>query len=238
MSVGMGDDLLGPLAEWPDVLREHVLKKLNPTDLSLLSLTNKRLRAAVEESGRPVAGDIHCLELALFMGSNSMARWAWSNANCPKGPEVSMHLAWKGDVDAFKRANELGWPWNEWTCREFAHQGRLDMLIWARERGCPWDTYTTVFAARAGHLPTLRWAFNNGAQFTTGRVVSEATKAGHLHVLKWMHANRHVLPGGWLGYAHELDVLAFARMGGHTEVVEWLMGFMSPNIVIEWWPHL
>ena len=55
MSVGMGDDLLGPLMEWPDVLREHVLKKLNPTDLSLLSLTNKRVRAAVEESGRPIS---------------------------------------------------------------------------------------------------------------------------------------------------------------------------------------
>ena len=134
MSFEMGDDLLGPLTEWPDVLREHVLKKLNATDLSLLSLTNKRVRAAVEESGRPIAGDIHRLQLVMFMASNSMARWAWSNTNCPKGPEVSMHLAWKGDINAFKRANELGWPWNEWTCREFAHQGRLDMLIWVREQ--------------------------------------------------------------------------------------------------------
>ena len=76
MSVGMGDDLLGPLMEWPDVLREHVLKKLNPTDLSLLSLTNKRVRAAVEESGSPIAGDEHRLQLVMFMGSHNMARWA------------------------------------------------------------------------------------------------------------------------------------------------------------------
>ena len=137
----MADSLLGPLTELPLVLREHVLKKLNPTDLSLLSLTCKRVRAAVEESGRPVAGvqagpwGIIELSLVLFMGSDTMAMWAQSNANCVLGPEVCMHLATKGDLEGLKRAHRLGWPLNEWTCRECAHAGNLDMLMWAREAG-------------------------------------------------------------------------------------------------------
>ena len=61
--------------------------------------------------------------VVLFMGSDSMARWAQSNANCPSGPEVCMHLAYKGGFDALRRAHELGWPWNEWTCRDSHTKG-------------------------------------------------------------------------------------------------------------------
>ena len=132
----MGDCLLGPLTEWPDVFWQHVLKELNPSDLSLLSLTNQSVRAAVEESGRPVAGDIHSLKLVLFMGSDDMAMWVRSNANCPSGPVVCASFAQKGDFDALRRAHHHGWPLNEWTCPECAHAGRLDMLMWARDQGC------------------------------------------------------------------------------------------------------
>ena len=222
--VVMSDALLGPLMDCPDVFYEYVLKKLDPTDLCLLSLTNKRARAVVEESGRKVAGVKYKLKLIRFMGSDNMARWAQSNASHPTGLEVCMHLAHKGDFESLKRAHRLGWPWNEWTCRELAHTGRLDMLMWAREKGCPWDSFTMQFAARGGHLLTLKWAYEKGAPFTTGSLAYYAVRPGHLHVMKWIHAE------GLMGvYADSIDSLAyFAVHAGHLHVMKWIHaeGFM------------
>jgi len=216
----MCDNLLGPLTEWPDVFREHVLKNLNPTDLCLLSQTNKRVRAAVEESGKPVAGAQGAadkLQLVLFMGSDNMAMWARSNARCMSGPLVCSQFAEKGDFEGLQRAYHHGWPMNEWTCCESAHAGRIDMLRWARNKGCPWGESTMVFAARQGHLSVIKWAHANGAPFSP-ITCSVAAFSGHLHVMKWVHAKS--LPWSIL----YLPCINNAVVKGRTETVEWMQG--------------
>jgi len=45
----------------------------------------------VDECTPLVAGAVEELKLFLFMGSDTMAIWAQSNANCVSGPEVCMH---------------------------------------------------------------------------------------------------------------------------------------------------
>jgi hypothetical protein len=194
------DNLLGPLTEWRDVLRRHVLEKLDPIELALLSLTNRSVRAAVEESGLPVAS----------------------------GPAVCMYLAHKSDFGSLRRAHELGWPWNEWTCSELALQGRLNMLMWARENGCPWDSETMLAAARGGHLPTLIWAFENGAPPPRLSLAHDAVRGGHLHVMKWIHAEGlqfDVRDKCIIGSYHVL--IDTAVKAGHTQTAAWLRGVVG-----------
>ena len=147
----------------PDLFREEVLRRLDPTTLALVRRVNRAFRAAVESSSDlPRAGVSAEVPLQVDPFVQSVKLLAWAKAN--------------------------GCPWVAGTCSCAAEYGKLEVVQWAREHDCPWDAMTSSFAAGGGHLDVLRWAREHHCAWDW-RTCALAALGGHLEVLKWARAN-------------------------------------------------
>jgi len=117
--------LLSFLEEYPDLVRDEVLPRLDSTDRAVFAQVGPPLLAAVVASGLPRAGNSAGVPLKLVEFCGSVGRLAWARVN--------------------------GCPWEMLTCAYAAAGGHLEVLVWARERGCEWDEDTSV--RRSGRAP-------------------------------------------------------------------------------------
>ena len=141
--------LLLRLFELPHLFEQEVLKRLDPTDRTMLAQVGRPWLATVLASGLPRLPRGVRVRLQLREFCTSPERLAWAKANgCPWGGS-----GWRGC-----------WIWPYWTnpCALAARGGHLEALQWARNHGCPWDEWTCQYAARGGHLEVLRWARAHG----------------------------------------------------------------------------
>ena len=162
--------LLSFLEEYPDLVRDEVLPRLDSTDRAVLAQVGPPLMAAVVASDLPRAGKSAGMPLRLKEFCGSVGRLAWARVNgCPWEMLTCAIAAKGGHLEVLEWAREHGCEWDELTCADAAEGGHLEVLQWARQHGCPWqedlwepDLDCCYLAAANGHLEVLQWVRRHG----------------------------------------------------------------------------
>ena len=135
------------------VISTHILRSdflPEPGDLGRLRAVSRRMRDAVDATGREikVVRDWHAANL----GYLSLLKDRHTRGVLKSKRYLCEAAAKGGHLEVLKWARENGCPWDENTCAYAALGGHLEVMKWARENGCPWDEETCACAARGGHL--------------------------------------------------------------------------------------
>lgn len=206
----------------PNILREHVLTRLDAGDLAVLKRVNHACRRVVEESSL-------CSDLRLkdFCGSLSRVQWAGDNGGLqgaqPNDPTaVCTWAAEHGPLEALEWLRHHGFDWDERTCSAAARRGDLEMLKWLRQAECAFSAQNAASAAASGgNVEVLQWVLK---MIECPQTLMRARKAasvagaaaGRLELLQWL------LQNGSTGTREEECVCEAAALHGRLDVLLWL----------------
>ena len=119
-------DLWDVIVNNDDITFNHILPRLNATDVKFLHGVNSETRKLIKRSSRKK-------ELKERFKVNEMSSIS------------TLEVAWE---------NKSLWPshwWKIWFCSRVAETNKLELLKWAREeKKCEWDEGTINAAARQG----------------------------------------------------------------------------------------
>jgi hypothetical protein len=142
-----------------DVCFEHILPRLNRTDVKFLFEVNTETRALIKRS--PLASELTEPFNIEEMSSISTLAIAWENRSM--------------------------WPDEIYFCEKVAETNKLELLKWIREeKKCEWDEYTISVAAYQGNLEMVKYCVANGCPVNE-RACTFAARNGHLECLKYLH---------------------------------------------------
>ena len=155
-------DLWGLIVKCDDICFQHILPRLNATDLKFLYEVNRETRKLIKRSSR--AGDLEEKFKVKEMSSISTLDFAWE------------------DIFSLRPRR-----WNEtWFCSEVAKTNKLELLKWAREeKKCEWDRWTINVAAEQGNLEMVKYCVANKCPIDAW-ACAEAVSNGHLEILKYL----------------------------------------------------
>ena len=121
-----------------DVCFQHILPRLNATDVKFLYEVNSETRKLIKRSSR--AGDLKKKFEVSEMSSISTLEFAWEHKSL-----------WSGYL-----RNETIFCWR------VAQTNKLELLKWAREeKKCEWDGWTINAAAYHGNLEMVKYCVAN-----------------------------------------------------------------------------
>ena len=121
---------------------QHILPRLNATDIKFLYEVNPETRKLIKISSR--ASDLKKRFKVEEMSSISTLEVAWE------------HYPWGGRGFLGKEMDE------PYFCREVAETNKLELLKWAREeKKCEWDEGTINAAAVQGNLEMVKYCVAN-----------------------------------------------------------------------------
>ena len=182
-----------------DVISTHILRSdflPEPGDLGRLRAVSRRMRDAVDATGREIKklSDMDAMHLGyvsllkdrhsrglledecLLCGATASGEGVASedsSRSCSVGrppPRCERSFGRARTADARGRARGTSSAWAG---------GHLETLKWARENGCPWNVWTCTYAARGGQLETLKWARENGCPWNkTSHLETRARENG------------------------------------------------------------
>ena len=157
----MGErDLWSLIVKNDDICFQHILPRLNGTDIKFLYGVNTETRALIKRSSR--AGDLKEEFKVEEMSSISTLEFVWENKSL-----------WPG------------W-WNQTFCSRVAQMNKLELLKWIREeKKCEWDYRTINVAARQGNLEMVKYCVANECPIDEFACAC-AAENGHLEVLKYL----------------------------------------------------
>ena len=113
--IGERDSLWDLIVNNDDICFQHILPRLNATDLKFLYDVNTETRKLIKRSSR--AGDLKKVFKVKEMSSISTLEVAWEHKSL-----------WRVGGD------------ERYFCREVAETNKLELLKWAREeKKCKWD---------------------------------------------------------------------------------------------------
>ena len=163
-----------------DVISTHILRSdflPEPGDLGRLRAVSRRMRDAVDATGREIKklSDMDAMNL----GYVSLLKDRHSRGLLEDEYLVCGAAARSGQLEELKALRAKNFPWDWRTCAYAAKGGHLEVLQWARANGCPWDEYTCWAAAIDGNLETLKWARENGCPWD-GRTREVAASKGYV----------------------------------------------------------
>ena len=218
-----------------DVCFEHILPRLNQTDIKFLYEVNAETRALIKRSSRE--DELKKKFKVHQLSSISTLAIAWENRLFWVG---NFYFLLGGDCERrfcskVARTNELEllkWireekkcAWNAWTIDGAAEQGNVEMVKYCVANRCPIDSHACALAAKNGHLGILKylreevkapWNWNSGAR---------AALNGHLHILEYLVERKYdefdesaCTYAAWKGH---LDCLKFLR---ETAKAPWYFG--------------
>jgi hypothetical protein len=215
----MGErDLWGLVVNDDDICFQHILPRLNGTDLKFLYEVNRETRKLVKRSTR--ADDLKKGFKVKEMSSISTLEFAWENK--------SLWPRW--------------WSADELFCSQVARTNKLELLKWAQEeKKCKWNKSTIEVAAFIGNLEMVKYCVANECPIDE-RACENAAENGHLEVLKYLREEAKA-PWGWKtaywaaqnGHLHILEYLverkydqystgacALAAENGHLDCLKYL----------------
>jgi hypothetical protein len=186
-------DLWDVIVKNDDVCFQHILPRLNSTDVKFLYEVNSETRKLIKRSSRE--RDLKKKFNIEEMSSISTLEVAWEN-----------------------RENRSLWPswWSETDfCEKVAHTNKLELLKWAREeKKCDWDGWTITAAAEQGNLEMVKYCVANKCPINE-RACAEAAENGDLEVLKYL---REEAKAPWSS-----STAAWAAKNGHLHILEYLV---------------
>ena len=249
----MGErDLWGLVVNDDDICFQHILPRLNGTDLKFLYEVNTETRKLIKRSNR--AGDLKKGFKVQEMSSISTLEIAWENK--------SLWTRWWSADELFcsqvARTNKLEllkWAreekkceWDSGTIDVAAYQGNLEMVKYCVAKKCPIDAWACTEAAGNGHLEVLKYLREEAKARWDSRTATFAAKYGHLHILEYLverkydeyneHACARAAEEGHLDclkYLHETAkapwdswAVRFAHENNHTDCVQYLLDNNCP----------
>jgi hypothetical protein len=234
-----------------DICFQHILPKLNSTDVKFLYEVNTETRALAKRSSR--AGDLKKKLKVEEMSSISTLEITWKNK--------SLWPRWWDETDFCKRVAEtnklelLKWvreekkcEWNYRTIDAAAEQGNLEMVKYCVANECPVDTWACAYAARNGHLEMLKYLHEEVKAPWDSSTADWAAENGHLHILEYLVERKYDKYDEWacenaarnghldcLQYLHETakapwdsEAVFEAHENNQTECVQYLLDNNCP----------
>ena len=235
-----------------DLFKDHVLSRLNHTDVSCLCQVNSGLRIYIKQ-------DHHHMYIARFVKSLESFEWALANGltihltrQCHfrytrvtrEGLLTLAHAVEAGNLDVIKRVEaalrqanpNLRFHKKDWNAfREMAWlDNEVELMEWVLTNGTFHKDSAEILSkdnmllclVDRGHLPMLKWWFEKyGASdiILSKRTFTKAAAShGELEVLKWLVEK---------GFKFSASCLAAAARCGELECIEYLREIGCP------WPH-
>jgi len=188
-----------PFALWDaivnndDICFEHILPRLNGTDVKFLYGVNSETRALIMRSSRKE--ELRRSFYVEEMSSISTLEIAWEN-----------------------RSLWSGWLFREiqfWFCRKVARTNKLELLKWIREeKKCEWDAMTINEAVGQGSLEMVKYCVANRCPINAFSCGCAAI-SGHLEILKYLHEE---VKAPW-----DFKTASRAAEHGHLHILEYLV---------------
>ena len=239
-------DLWDVIVNNDDVCFEHILPRLNTTDVKFLYDVNSETRALIKRSSRK-----HDLEKKFQvkqMSSTSTLEFVWENRLL--WPSRVGETTFSGQVARTNKLELLKWireekkcEWNVWTTNVAAGQGNLDMLKYCVANECPINTDACALAAENGHLECLRYLHEEAKAPWDWQIATRAAENGRLHILEYLVERKYdkfdayaCADAAWSGhldclkYLHETakapwdsEAVRDAHENDHSECVQYLL---------------
>ena len=179
-----------------DVSFQHILPRLNGTDLKFLYGVNSETRKLIKRSTR--AGDLKKSFEVQEISSISTLEVAWE------------HYPWGTLSD--KRGIKMD---ETYFCSRVAETNKLELLKWAREeKKCKWNVATINMAAKQDNMEMLKYCVANECPIDEW-ACAYAAENGRLEVLKYL---REKVKAPW-----DFRTAAFAAYDGHLHILEYLV---------------
>jgi len=179
-----------------DICFQHILPRLNGTDLKFLYEVNTETRKLIKRSSRK--GELKEKFWIEEMSSISTLEVAWE------------HFPW-GTFD-----HEVQEEMDEtYFSAKVAYTNKLELLKWAREeKKCKWHEYTILAAADEGNMKMVKYCVANECPINVWACAC-AARNGHLECLKYLHEEAEAPWGP--GTAN------CAALKGHLHILEYLV---------------
>ena len=210
-------DLWSLIVKCDDICFQHILPRLNATDLKFLYGVNTETRKLIKRSSR--AGDLKKKFKVEEMSSISTLEFAWENKSLwPRWwreRDFCWRVAQTNKLELLKWAREeKKCKWDEWTIHAAARQGNLEMVKYCVANECFMDKETCAYAAENGHLEILKYLREEVKAPWDFRTAICAAGNGHLHILEYL-------------VEREFDqfdecACANAAMNGHLDCLKYL----------------
>ena len=177
-----------------DICFEHILPRLNRTDVKFLFEVNTETRALVKRSSR--VGELEKSFKVSEMSSISTLEFAWENR--------SLWPRWMSETD-----------FETDFCYGVAATNKLELLKWIREeKKCEWDAWTINAAADSGNIEMIKYCVANECPMNSGACAC-AANSGDLECLRYLHEE---VNAPWNAHT-----AAWAALKGHLHILEYLV---------------
>jgi len=186
----MGErDLWDVIVNNDDVCFEHILPKLNRTDVKFLFEVNGETRALIKRSSRK--SELKKRFIVSEMSSISTLEFAWENRSfwllLMNEKYFCAQVARTNKLELLKWAREeKKCEWDERTMRRAAEQGNLEMLKYCVANECFMDVTPCEYAAQNGHLECLKYLHQEAKAPWDHQTATNAAFNGHLHILEYL----------------------------------------------------
>ena len=187
--VGERDSLWDLIVNNDDICFQHILPRLNQTDLKFLYDVNTETRKLIKRSSR--AGDLKKEFKVKEMSSILTLEFAWEHKSLwPswwRERDFCWKVAWTNKLELLKWAREeKKCTWDGWTIAAAAKQGNLEMIKYCVANECPIGTGACANAASGGHRECLKYLCEEAKAPWTYHTATWAAANGHLHILKYL----------------------------------------------------
>ena len=200
-----------------DIVEEHILPKLNATDVKFLYGVNTETRKLIKRSSRE--SDLKKGFKVKEMSSISTLEFAWEHKSL--WPRWWTETYFCEKVAKTNKLELLKWAREEKKCEwcvgttlTAAEQGNLEMVKYCVANQCPINTGACAWAAGKGNLEMLKYLREEAKVPWTSRTATSAAKTGHLHILEYLVERKY--------YEYDEDACASAAKYGQLDCLKYL----------------
>ena len=210
-------DLWDVIVNNDDICFEHILPRLNRTDLKFLYDVNSETRALIKRSSRKdelkksfKVGEMSSISTLEFAWENrslwpstyernfcykvactnklELLKWAREEKKCEWSGGTIETAAWQGNLEMVKYCVANQCPVDSWAFANAAYNGHLEIIKYLHEEvKAPWDSETPASAASNGHLHILEYLVERKFDNYNEDACRDTAKYGHLDCLKYLH---------------------------------------------------
>jgi len=203
-------DLWDVIVNNDDICFEHILPRLNRTDVKFLFEVNTETRAMIKRSSRK--SELKKKFQVEEISSISTLEFAWENRSFPR---FCHRVARTNKLELLKWAREeKKCHWDDLTISNAASQGNLEMVKYCVANGRPMDGSSCAEAAYNGHLECLKYLHEVAKAPWGSGTASWAAQKGHLHILEYLVERKY--------NKFNQDACSYAATKGHLDCLKFL----------------